>query len=201
MLRPDAAAHIMRGDQTGGGRAVTDVVVVGSVNRDLVVQLPRLPAPGETVSDGAFLRAHGGKGANQAATAAALGARTSLVGAVGADDLGAEAREDLRRRGIDLSWLAEVNAPTGVALILVDAEGGNLIAVAPGANLALTSEHVKVALEAVLEGGTVVLGGLEVSNDAVAAAASGPVSMERSSSSTPARRAPSKATSSLGATS
>ena len=85
------------GASAGGERPV--VVVVGSVNADLVVRLPRLPGPGETVLDGTFHRGGGGKGANQASAAARLGARAVLVGSVGPDDLGAQARADLSARG------------------------------------------------------------------------------------------------------
>jgi ribokinase len=115
-----------------GNRPV--VVVVGSVNADLVVRLPRLPGPGETVLDGTFHRGGGGKGANQAAAAARLGARAILVGRVGDDDLGRGARAELDALGVDASFLAVGAEPTGVALILVDAAGENLIGVASGAN-------------------------------------------------------------------
>jgi ribokinase len=124
------------------------VIVVGSVNVDLVVATERLPGPGETVIGGRFARHHGGKGGNQAVAAARLGAPTCFVGAVGDDPFGAEARAALEAEGIDVSGLLTLPAePTGVALILVDADGENSIAVAGGANAALSSVDVRVALK------------------------------------------------------
>jgi ribokinase len=114
------------------------VVVVGSVNVDLVVRVERLPGPGETVSGGSFARHGGGKGANQAVAAARAGARTALVGRVGADADGDAARAELAALGVDVADVARDGAAhTGVALIAVDAEGRNQIAVAPGANRAI----------------------------------------------------------------
>src|SRR3954451_11421543 len=111
------------------------VVVVGSINADLVVTLDRLPAPGETVIGGRFARHGGGKGANQAVAAARAGARVRFVGAVGDDDFGAGALEELEREGVDVGGVARLDGePTGVALIAVDREGRNQIAVASGAN-------------------------------------------------------------------
>jgi len=124
------------------------VVVVGSVNVDLVVRGERLPAPGETISGGTFERHHGGKGGNQAVAAARLGRPTLLIGAVGDDELGEEARAAVRAEGVDASGLATINATaTGVALILVDASGENLISVASGANALLGVASVTEALE------------------------------------------------------
>jgi ribokinase len=124
------------------------VIVVGSVNVDLVVTTERLPAPGETVVGGRFTRHHGGKGGNQAVAAARLGAAVSLVGAVGGDTFGDEARAVLEAEGVDVGGLLTLpNEPTGVALILVDEAGENSIAVAGGANAALTSVQVRAALK------------------------------------------------------
>ena len=153
------------------------MVVVGSVNADLVVRVPRLPAPGETVIGGTFTRGQGGKGANQAAAAARLGARTWLVGLVGDDDLGAAARADLAAFGVDLTHLGTGSLPTGVAEIVVDEAGENLIAVASGANAEVTGEAVAAAVEAVAAAvgavaeRAVVLANLEVPDTAVRAAA------------------------------
>jgi ribokinase len=140
------------------------VVVVGSVNVDLVVFVERLPAPGETVIGGRFARHHGGKGANQAVAAARLGAPTSFVGAVGRDDLGSAARAALEAEGIDVSGLTTLDGqPTGVALITVDAHGENSIAVAGGANAALSPEVVEASLTRLAPGpGDVVLVGHEI---------------------------------------
>ena len=141
------------------------VIVVGSVNIDLVTTVGRLPAPGETVTGGRFARHDGGKGANQAVAAARLGAPTWFVGAVGDDAFGTEARAALAADGVDTSELVTLsNEATGVALILVDADGENTIAVAGGANEALTPEHVTAALGRLGPGpGDVVLVGHEIS--------------------------------------
>ncbi len=150
-----------------GGR----VVVVGSVNVDLVVVTPRLPGPGETVTGGDVERHHGGKGGNQAVAAARLGAHVVFVGAVGNDDFGAAARDALEGEGIDVAHLATVGRPTGVALIVVDEHAENLIAVAPGANGALDEDAVAATLAALALGpGDVVLACREIPPGAVRAA-------------------------------
>jgi ribokinase len=148
---------------------VPRVVVVGSINADLVVVTERLPGPGETVSGGRFARHGGGKGANQAVAAARLGARVAMVGAVGADELGDAALRALEDEGVDVGGVARLEQPTGVALIVVDASGENQIAVASGANAALTAEHARAALE--LDGDGVVLLGHEVPEEIVVAGA------------------------------
>jgi ribokinase len=140
------------------------VIVVGSVNIDLVAVVDHLPAPGETVTGGRFAQHHGGKGGNQAVAAARLGAVTSFVGAVGSDAFGTEARAALEAEGVDVSELRTLpDAATGVALILVDAEGENSIAVAGGANAALEPAHVREAVDRLGPGpGDVVLVGHEI---------------------------------------
>ncbi len=111
------------------------VVVVGSINVDFVVAVPRLPSEGETVGSGVFARRWGGKGANQAFAAARYGAQVHMIGAVGDEDLGAAAVAELAAAGVDVAGVAvERDAATGVASILVDKVGRNIIAVAPGAN-------------------------------------------------------------------
>jgi len=131
-----------------------DVVVVGSVNADLVVSVARLPQAGETVSGGTFARFGGGKGANQAVAAARAGARVTMIGAVGADDFGDEALRELAAEGVDVSAVARLDGvATGVATIVVDARGENQIAVASGANAALAGDAVASAL-ARLAGGS-----------------------------------------------
>jgi ribokinase len=118
---------------------VGTVAVVGSINVDEVVRVERLPRAGETVSGGTFQRSGGGKGANQAVAAARAGAAVRMIGCVGDDVLGAEALAELRAAGIDVGRVVRsVEAATGVALIVVDAAGGNQIAVAPGANRLIT---------------------------------------------------------------
>lgn len=139
------------------------VIVVGSVNIDLVATSERLPAPGETVTGAVFGRHHGGKGGNQAVAAARLGAATAFVGAVGNDEFGSEARIALEAEGVDVAGLAVLPATTGVALILVDARGENLISVASGANADLTPDHVLAALDRLAVGPRdVVLVGHEI---------------------------------------
>jgi ribokinase len=156
-----------------GERAVSGrVIVVGSVNVDLVVTAARLPTLGETVTGGTFARHHGGKSANQAVAAARLGARAVFVGAIGDDELGRDASAALEGEGIDLSELrVHPQAPTGVALIAVDAQGENLITVASGANAALEAADVEAALDRVAPVPTdVVLVGCEIPLPAVRAA-------------------------------
>jgi len=147
------------------------VVVVGSVNVDLVARVDHLPAAGETVGDAVFDRHPGGKGGNQAVAAARLGARVVFVGAIGDDPLADEARSALAAEGVDLSELNVVPGPTGVALILVDRGGENVIAVAPGANAALSVGIVGPALERLRVGPRdVVLVGHEIPTESVRAA-------------------------------
>ncbi len=123
------------------------VLVVGSVNIDLVVATERLPHPGETVLGGTFKRFHGGKGGNQAVAAARLGVPVMLVAALGDDEFGGDARAALRTEGVGTDVLVTLDkTATGVALILVDAKAENQIAVAPGANAGLTASHVSMAL-------------------------------------------------------
>jgi ribokinase len=145
------------------------VVVVGSVNADLVVSVARLPRAGETVAGGTFARHGGGKGANQAVAATRAGARVALVGAVGADDFGEEALQELETEGVDVSEVARLDGvPTGVAAIVVDAAGENQIAVALGANAVLDAHAVSRSLARLLATPPgVVLLGHEVSEEVV----------------------------------
>jgi ribokinase len=106
---------------------------VGSINLDLVSKVERLPRPGETVSGVTLERVPGGKGANQAVAAARLGADVRMVGCVGADPYAEEALAGLHAAGVQLE-VREVETPTGVAIILVAADGENVIVVVPGAN-------------------------------------------------------------------
>jgi ribokinase len=147
-----------------GGR----VIVVGSVNVDLVVTVDHLPQSGETVTGGRFARHHGGKGGNQAVAAARLGADTFFVGAVGGDAFGAEARAALAGEGIDLRGLIALDDEvTGVALIAVEETGENAIAVASGANGGLTAAHVRDALAILApQPDDVLLVGHEIPTDA-----------------------------------
>ena len=114
--------------------AAPRIVVVGSVNRDVVVTAERMPAPGETVTGNSLSETLGGKGANQAIAAARAGARVSFVGAVGADQAGSVLRLGLAENGVDLARLRTEDGPSGTAVICVDAAGENCIVVVPGAN-------------------------------------------------------------------
>ena len=119
-----------------------NVVVVGSLNMDLVVPVARHPKPGETIIGGDLQRFPGGKGANQAVAAARLGGRVRMVGRVGADAYGAELKRGLEAEGIETADVAEIDAPTGVALISVSEDGQNAIIVSPGANARLRPEDL-----------------------------------------------------------
>ena len=155
-----------------GVRPVGRVIVVGSVNIDLVVTSARLPEPGETVIGGVFSQHHGGKGGNQAVAAARLGARVAFVGAVGDDAFGRQARTALEAEGIDTSELLTLSEiATGVALIQVDARGENTVSVAGGANRSWGVEEVNEALGRLgPRPGDVVLVGHEILTAAAAAA-------------------------------
>jgi len=133
------------------------VVVVGSSNMDLVVKSARIPAVGETILGGDFLMAPGGKGANQAVAAAKLGARVCFVAKLGDDLFGRQSLDNFRKEGLDTTHITlSDEAPSGVALIMVDEAGNNVIAVAPGANARLTAEDVKRAEADIASSGAVV---------------------------------------------
>jgi len=139
---------------------VSRVCVVGSANVDYAVALPRLPGPGETVLGGTLLVGLGGKGANQAVAAARLGAEVSLLACVGEDPQGELLRDGLALAGVDVSGVMSAEAATGTALICVDPEGRNQIAVASGANAALEPERLE-AFAAAVERARVVVCQLE----------------------------------------
>jgi ribokinase len=122
------------------------IVVIGSSNTDMVVKSDRLPAPGETVLGGKFQMIPGGKGANQAVAAATLGGQVSFVAKVGDDMFGKAAKTGFERIGIDISQvLTAEEAPSGVALIMVDDHGENSISVALGANNELSVADIEGA--------------------------------------------------------
>jgi ribokinase len=137
---------------------------VGSANVDLVARCERLPRAGESVTVAGVERVAGGKGANQAVAAARLGARVRFVGRIGPDDL---VLRSLSREGVDVSGVVRDNGDGGMALILVDEGGENVIVVAPGANLRLGAAEVRVG-EA-----DAVMCQLEIPGEAIAAAAAG----------------------------
>lgn len=146
------------------------VVVIGAVNVDAVVAAPALPRPGETVV-GADVAYHGGgKGANAAVAGARVGARCSLVGAVGADTFGDRSLAELRAEGVDVSAVSVLQGrPTGVALIVVDPAGDNQIAVAQGANAAVPADVASQAVKSAPRGSCVVIS-TEIAPAAVVAA-------------------------------
>ncbi|ADI13842.1 ribokinase [Truepera radiovictrix] len=135
------------------------IVVVGSLNMDLVVRVPRAPRPGETLLGSGYETHPGGKGANQAVAAARFGAPVRMVGRVGRDAYGDPLAHRLAAEGIDLGFLEQTDDKTGVAFITVDEAGQNSIIVAPGANAALRPEDLT---ERVFEGAEVVLVQLEI---------------------------------------
>jgi len=122
---------------------VPRVTVVGSLNMDLVIRAPRIPQPGETIIGSTFHTVPGGKGANQAVAAARLGAQVTMVGRVGKDPYADALLQSMSAAGVDSDFVARDNeAPTGVALIVVDDVGQNSIVVASGANMRLTPRDV-----------------------------------------------------------
>ncbi len=149
------------------------VVVVGSINADLVLRMERLPQAGETVAGGTFERHGGGKGANQAVAAARAGAEVVFVGAVGEDDFGQEAVAELRAEQIDVSGIVRLpGVSTGVAAVVVDAGGENQIAVASGANAELDVRTIERRLSAAeLPADAVCLLNLEIPDPPLLAAA------------------------------
>jgi ribokinase len=131
---------------------VPDVFVVGSINQDFVLGVERRPAPGETVTNARLSTHNGGKGANQAAAAALLGASVAFLGRVGDDGFGGPLVRSLADKGVDTSLVQEVpGSSTGTAFITVTPDGENAITVAPGANRRLSAEDVDDASEAIGE--------------------------------------------------
>ncbi len=137
------------------------ICVVGSINQDTTLRVPALPAGGDTVLATGRSRSPGGKGANQAAASAALGARVVMVGAVGDDDAGREALQSLHSRGVDVSCVVTCEGQaTGAAVLLIADDGENLIVVDAGANSWLQEPDVEAAVES--RGPAVILGQLEI---------------------------------------
>ncbi len=141
--------------RTGGQ---PNILVIGSVNADLVVQTVRLPRPGETVLGGEFRIAAGGKGANQAVAAARAGGRVTFIARVGRDRFGAEAVAGFATDGIETKYVrVSSKRPTGIALIVVDRRGENSIAVASGANLDLSVADTRRAAAEIRTAGILLL--------------------------------------------
>ncbi len=146
------------------------ILVVGSINMDLVVRAPHMPAPGETVLGTGFATAPGGKGANQAVAVARQGARCVFLGRVGEDDFGQRLLVGMKGEGIDCrSVIPTPDAATGVAMIVVDEKGENSIVVASGANYRVTPDDVYDA-EALFDAADVVVLQLELPLPTVKAA-------------------------------
>jgi len=133
------------------------ILVIGSANVDMIIKVPHIPRPGETILGGDFFKVQGGKGANQAVAAARAGGNVIFAGCVGNDSLGADTLTCLKKEGIDVSFVKiSPDKPTGVALINVAATGENSIAVAPGANHAVTPDDIQ-AIEHVIAEAQIVL--------------------------------------------
>lgn len=127
---------------------VNSITVIGSVNLDLIASAPRLPVAGETVTDAVLDTHPGGKGANQALAARRMGAEVAMIGRVGSDSNAAQALALLRADGVNLDGVkVDEGVATGVAMIVVDADGENQIVVAPGANRMMTAEDVQIGDE------------------------------------------------------
>ena len=137
------------------------IIVVGSLNMDLVIQSDRIPRPGETVLGNGFKQIPGGKGANQADAVAKLGGNVAMIGAVGEDSFGQALRENLKKDGVNVSGIyKKVEEPTGVAAIIVEKSGNNAITVASGANFLLTVDDIEKQ-EELLNKGKILLIQLE----------------------------------------
>lgn len=136
---------------------MAEVFVVGSINQDFVLNVERRPEPGETVTDARLSKGNGGKGANQAAAAALLGASVVLLGRVGGDGFGEPLVRALAEKGVDTGLIEEdPDASTGTAFITVTSDGENAITVAPGANRSLVPEDVDAASERIARAGVLV---------------------------------------------
>lgn len=145
------------------------IAVVGGINQDIVIHVPRIPQPGETVHHGRLGRYAGGKGANQAVAASRAGATVSMLGAVGTDPAGDDLLQGLAADGVDTASVARVGSEaTGTALIAVDAAGANSIAVAEGANFQIDPADVASAVASMRP--LAVVGQREVPDNVTAAA-------------------------------
>ena len=132
------------------------IVVVGSINTDLVSMTERIPVAGETVLGREFHVFPGGKGANQAVAVARLGYPVRMIGRVGTDSFGNEARTHLKNSGVDTELIGTSEGPSGIAVISVSAKGENSIIVTPGANATLTPSNLEMHLAAIREAGVVL---------------------------------------------
>lgn len=142
------------------------ILVVGSLNMDLVATVVKLPEKGETIFGKTFTTFPGGKGGNQAVAAAKLGANVTMVGTVGQDDFGKKLLHSLSQSGVDTSYIASAEISTGIALITVDKNGANSIVVVPGANSVCGPNEIELALTAV-EGPGILLVQNEIPEETV----------------------------------
>ncbi len=134
------------------------IVVIGSINMDLVCRTPHMVAPGETILGSDFVTIPGGKGANQAVAAARLGGDVHMIGRVGDDDFGKRLLAGLATNGVNIDRVPITrNVASGVAMILVDAKGQNSIVVAPGANFKVTTKDIDAAKSLIASAAAVVL--------------------------------------------
>lgn len=146
------------------------VVVIGSINSDLVLRVPRLPKPGETIKATSYETYPGGKGANQAVAATRMGAPTTLIGRVGRDGVGVDLIEELREAGVDVGGISgDMDENTGLALITVASGGENTIVTLGGANHTAGTEELH-ALELALVNARILLVQLEIPMDVVTTA-------------------------------
>jgi len=141
-LRRDARATLFSSEITGE-RMGSTIIVVGSVNMDLVVRAKRMPKEGESLIGSGFTMVPGGKGANQAVATARLGSTTHFVGRVGNDMFGTRLRDGLSSCGVDTDHLLVDHGPSGVAMIILNESGQNSIVVAPGANAQCRPEDLR----------------------------------------------------------
>lgn len=146
---------------------MSDIVVVGSLNMDMVVKVDRRPDRGETVLGNGFFMSPGGKGANQAYAAGALGASVTMIGRLGEDVFADAIRNNLAKVGVDTSTVDTVPTDSsGVALISIDSEGDNSIIVAPGVNMSITADDIR-AKESIIKQAKLLIVQLEIPLEAV----------------------------------
>lgn len=146
------------------------ILVIGSSNTDMTIKSDNLPLPGQTILGGRFVMGPGGKGANQAVAAKRLGGNVEFICKVGHDIFGKNATDGYKKEGIDISHILYSTEPSGVALILVDKTGENVISVAPGANGDLSVEDIESIANVIKEADYLILQ-LEIPTDAVIRAA------------------------------
>ena len=134
------------------------ITVIGSTNIDMCSHLHRLPGPGETAGGGKFMQANGGKGANQAVAAARLGGKVNFITALGDDNFAQQLKLEFINEGIDTSGIITIAGEhTGIALIMIDSNGENCIAVNSGANALLTPQHIDVLSHIIEQSGIIVM--------------------------------------------